>query len=108
MSIQTGEIYGRQSDKKFVMYHVVKVKKHAIVLQNIDNPLSQFETTHHKLSGSGYIRVSQTPYVDRTTIKQKNKQKSKLTRCPFTVDFIAARADTEKPLPTPATLDLFA
>lgn len=105
MHIQTGEIYGRQSKQQFVMYHVIKVKKDAVTLQNIDNPLSQFETTHSKLSRSGYIRVSQTPYVDRKTVKQKNTRKSKLSRCPFTVDFIADRADTEKP--SPVTRDLF-
>ncbi len=106
MHIQAGEIYGKQSNQKFVMYHVIKVKKDAVTLQNIDNPLSQFETTHNKLSRSGYIRVSQTPYIDRKTIKQKNTRKSKLARCPFTVDFIADRADTEKPAPIMG--DLFA
>lgn len=105
MDIQTGEIYGKQSRSKFVMYNVIKVKKNAITLQNIENPLSLFETTHQKLSQSGYIRVSQTPYVDRNAISpKKRKKKTKLTRCPFTVDFIASRADTEKPTPMP---DLF-
>ncbi len=106
MIIQAGEIYGRQSKQQFVMYNVIKVNKHAVVLQNIDNPLSQFETTHQKLSRNGYIRVSQTPYVDSASIKPKKKKKKvKLNRCPYTVDFIAARADTEKP--APLNSDLF-
>ena len=63
MEIYTGEIYGKQTASKFVMYSVVKVSKTNITLQNIDNPLSFFETTSQKLSSSGYIRVSQTPYI---------------------------------------------
>lgn len=106
MHIQAGEIYGKQTNQQLVMYHVIKVKKDAVTLQNIDNPLSQFETTHNKLARSGYIRISQTPYVDRNTIKKQNTRKSKLARCPFTVDFIADRADTEKPAPIMG--DLFA
>ena len=64
MQIQTGEIYGKQTAAKFVMYNVLKVSKSVVTLQNIDNPLSLFETTAQKLLSSGYIRISQTPYID--------------------------------------------
>jgi hypothetical protein len=43
--VLTGEIYGKQTSAKFVMYNVLKVSKNIITLQNIDNPLSLFETT---------------------------------------------------------------
>ena len=45
MDIQPGEIYGKQTTAKFVMYNVLKVSKSIITLQNIDNPLSLFDTT---------------------------------------------------------------
>lgn len=50
MEIHTGEIYGKQTATKFVMYNVLKVSKSIVTLQNIDNPLSLFETTAQKLS----------------------------------------------------------
>ena len=84
MNIQVGEIYGKQSAGKFVMYNVLKVSKGTITLQNIDNPLSLFETTADKLTSSGYMRVSQTPFFD----------------------FLEERADSERP--APVMPDLFA
>lgn len=98
--IQTGEIYGKQTANKFVMYNVLKVNKQIVTLQNIDNPLSLFETTEQKLASSGYIRVSQTPYIDLspTTAKRKKALK-KPTRCPLTLDFLEERADCERPAP---------
>jgi hypothetical protein len=104
--IITGEIYGKQTSNKFVMYNVLKVSKSAIVLQNIDNPLSLFETTAQKLVTSGYIRISQTPYINTkiTGAKKKNAIK-KPTRCPYTLDFLEARADSERP--APVVPDLF-
>lgn len=98
MQIHTGEIYGKQTAQRFVMYHVLKVSKNTITLQNIDNPLSLFETTPDKLSGSGYIRISQTPFVDVQAGKKKKVFK-KPTRCPYTLDFLEARADSERPAP---------
>jgi hypothetical protein len=100
MLIHTGEIYGKQTTSKFVMYNVLKVSKSIITLQNIDNPLSLFETTAQKLSSSGYIRVSQTPYIN-TEAKGAKKKKAlkKPTRCPYTLDFLEARADSERPAP---------
>lgn len=65
MAIYTGEIYGKQTAAKFVMYNVLKVSKLSVTLQNIDNPLSLFETTEQKLSSSGYVRISQTPFIDK-------------------------------------------
>ena len=98
--IHTGEIYGKQTANKFVMYNVLKVSKQIITLQNIDNPLSQFETTPQKLASSGFVRVSQTPYIDlsATTAKRKKAAK-KPTRCPLTLDFLEERADSERPAP---------
>jgi len=76
MQIHTGEIYGKQTAQRFVMYHVLKVSKNTITLQNIDNPLSLFETTPDKLSSSGYIRISQTPFIDVQASKKKKPSKT--------------------------------
>ncbi|HEX5538371.1 MAG TPA: hypothetical protein VFX01_01165 [Methylophilaceae bacterium] len=107
MEIQSGEIYGKQTTGKFVMYNVLKVSKNVITLQNIDNPLSLFETTAQKLQSSGYIRISQTPYINTTaTTSKRRKAARKPQRCPYTLDFIEARADNERP--APLLPDLFA
>jgi hypothetical protein len=104
MFVQTGEIYGKQTTSKMVMYNVLKVNqsKHMreaiVTLQNIDNPLSLFETTEQKLVASGYVRISQTPYIDlNATTTKKRKAVKKPTRCPLTFDFLEARADSERP-----------
>ncbi len=107
MNIQVGEIYGKQSTGKFVMYNVLKVSKGTITLQNIDNPLSLFETTADKLASSGYMRVSQTPFIDlNATTSKRRKAAKKPTRCPLTFDFLEERADSERP--APVMPDLFA
>lgn len=105
MNIHVGEIYGKQTAAKFAMYHVLKVSKakgatqETITLQNIDNPLSLFETTAQKLASSGYVRISQTPYIDLQAISpKKRKAARKPTRCPLTFDFLAERADSERPV----------
>ena len=96
--ILTGEIYGKQTAAKFVMYNVLKAAKGIITLQNIDNPLSLFETTAQKLVSSGYVRISQTPYINtEITGAKKKKVAKKPTRCPYTFDFLEARADSERP-----------
>ncbi|MBX9675448.1 MAG: hypothetical protein K2V71_02445 [Methylotenera sp.] len=112
MQIQTGEIYGKQTTTKLVMYNVVKVIKikstndEVVTLQNIDNPLSLFETTALKLSSSGYIRISQTPFIDlQANTPKRRKAARKATRCPLTFDFLEKRADSEKPVPL--LLELF-
>ncbi|WP_052177834.1 hypothetical protein [Methylotenera sp. G11] len=100
MVIQSGEIYGKQTANRFVMYNVLKVSKQVVTLQNIDNPLSLFETTEQKLASSGYIRISQTPYIDLTATSAKRKKAAKKpTRCPLTLDFLEERADSERPAP---------
>lgn len=100
MDIHTGEIYGKQTAAKLVMYNVLKVSKTAITLQNIDNPLSLFETTVQKLQSSGYIRVSQTPYVNTEAMPSKRRKAArKPSRCPYTLDFLEDRADSERPNP---------
>lgn len=104
MQIQTGEIYGKQTASKLVMYNVLKVTKtksasdEIVTLQNIDNPLSLFETTPQKLAGSGYIRISQTPYIDlEANTPKRRKAAKKPTRCPLTFDFLEDRADSQRP-----------
>ncbi len=100
MEIHTGEIYGKQTASKFVMYNVLKVSKSIVTLQNIDNPLSLFETTAQKLSTSGYVRISQTPYIDlQASTPKKRKATRKPTRCPLTFDFLEERADSQRPAP---------
>jgi hypothetical protein len=107
MQVQTGEIYGKQTSSKFIMYSVLKVSKGVVTLQNLDNPLSFFESTEQKLTVSGYVRISQTPYVNmQATGKKKNKAIKKPSRCPYTLDFLALRADNERP--APILPDLFA
>ena len=100
MNVHTGEIYGKQTASKFVMYNVLKVSKDVVTLQNIDNPLSLFETTAQKLNTSGYIRISQTPYIiTQSQTQKKQKALKKPSRCPYTLDFLEARADSERPAP---------
>lgn len=82
------------------MYHVLKVSKQSITLQNIDHPQRIFDTTELKMTHSGYIRVSQTPYINLTGSKAKRKLTTKKpARCPLTLDFLAERADSERPVP---------
>ena len=98
MHIQTGEIYGKQTSQRFVMYNVIKVQKAIVTLQNIDNPLSLFETTAEKLASSGYIRISQTPFIDlNASTPKRRKAVKKPARCPLTFDFLEDRADSERP-----------
>jgi hypothetical protein len=116
VKVQTGEIYGKQTSSKFVMYNVLKVTKpkgakannpsqDVVTLQNIDNLLSLFETTAQKLVSSGYLLISQTPYIDLTAnTSKKRKAAKKPTRCPLTLDFLEARADSERPAPVLADL----
>ncbi len=107
MKIQIGEIYGKQTTAKFVMYNVLKVNKSIVTLQNIDNPLSLFEATEQKLASSGYIRISQTPFIDlEATTSKRRKAAKKPTRCPLTFDFLEERADSQRP--APIHQDLFA
>lgn len=109
-TVLSGEIYAKQTLSKFVMYNVLKTssatngKLQTVTLQNIDNPLSLFETTAQKLASAGYVRISQTPYINTTIntaisgVKQKRIAKKPL-RCPYTLDFLEARADYERPAP---------
>lgn len=104
MDIHSGEIYGKQTATKLVMYNVLKVTKlkgvadEVVTLQNIDNPLSLFETTAKKLASSGYIRISQTPYIDlEADTPKRRKAVKKPIRCPLTFDFLEERADSQRP-----------
>jgi hypothetical protein len=107
VEVQIGEIYGKQTSAKFVMYNVQKVTKGIVVLQNIDNPLSLFEITTQKISSSGYIRISQTPFIDlEASTPKRRKAAKKPTRCPLTFDFLEERADSQRP--APIHQDLFA
>lgn len=102
--IHVGELYGKPavSDQTSAIYHVVGVHKLGITLQNMDNPLSQFETTASKLLQSGYVRLSQTPYVNLQQAGKRKAAQLKLKRCPYTTDFFAERADYERPAATTA------
>lgn len=104
MIVKAGEIYGKRGTHGMVMYNVLRVTKKSITLQNIDNLLSQFETTAEKLEQSGYLRISETPYVD-TAPRAKKRKAAKLHRCPYTLDFIEQRADCEKPQPPEAAAE---
>jgi hypothetical protein len=107
VEVQIGEIYGKQTSTKFVMYNVLKVSKLLVTLQNIDNPISLFEITTQKLASSGYIRLSQTPFIDlEATTPKRRKAAKKPTRCPLTFDFLEERADSQRP--APIHQDLFA
>ncbi|MFQ6334126.1 hypothetical protein [Methylophilus sp. 3sh_L] len=100
LGIHVGELYGKPDAAGHiaVLYHVLAIHKQGITLQNMDNPLSQFETTAEKLLQSGYLRLSQTPYVNlQHTGKRKKSASNKLTRCPYTTDIFAERADSERP-----------
>ena len=106
MDIHIGEIYAKQTSAKLVMYNVLKVglvkgeSAQVVTLQNVDNPLSLFETTAQKLVSSGYVRISQTPYIDlNATTPKRRKAVRKPTRCPLTFDFLEDRADSQKPAP---------
>ncbi len=103
--VHVGELYGKVSATGLpsTVYHVLAVNKQGILLQNMDNPLSQFETTQAKLKQSGYIKLSETPYVN-LAVSQKRKTKSTtLKRCPYTFDIFANRADYERPHSAPLT-----
>lgn|GEM_PF-364617 len=100
--IHVGELYGKPAvpGQTSAIYHVVAVHKLGITLQNMDNPLSQFETTASKLLQSGYVRLSQTPYVNLQQAGKRKSAQQKLKRCPFTLDVFAERADCERPAVT--------
>ncbi len=99
LDVHVGELYGKPADsgQNSAIYHVVAVSKQCITLQNMDNPLSQFDTTTHKLQQSGYIRLSQTPYVNLQASGKRKAATQKLKRCPYTLDIFADRADSERP-----------
>lgn len=101
MDIRAGEIYGKRTGARMVMYSVLKVTRKTVTLQNVDNPLSLFETTAEKLERSGYECVSQTPYISVGHASEKpskrRQARSRPKRCPHTIDFFEGRADCEKP-----------
>lgn len=97
MDVRIGAIYGKRTASRVVMYNVLKVTKKAITLQNVDNPLSLFETTADKLAQSGYELISETPFIDTACTGKKRKAVRRPNRCPFTLDFLEGRADCEKP-----------
>jgi hypothetical protein len=70
----------------------------AVTLQNLDNPLSLFETTVEKQERSGYERLSQTPYVPARKSSKRRQAVTRPKRCPRTIDFFEGRADCEKPM----------
>jgi hypothetical protein len=100
MQIHTGETWGKyKKTGGLAVYLVLNIDRHGLLtLQNLDNPSSIFETVAEKLESSGYFRVSETPYVNLTASRRsKHKHKTRLTRCPLTVDLFEGRADSELP-----------
>jgi hypothetical protein len=99
MQIHAGETWGkRQATGNVAIYLVLKVdRKGRLTLQNLKTPASVFETDADKLSGGGYFRLSETPYVDLAPSRRKRAHCSKPTRCPRTVDLFEGRADSEFP-----------
>ncbi|MDR2219845.1 MAG: hypothetical protein LBE24_04615 [Methylobacillus sp.] len=97
MIVKAGEIYGKRRAGKLSMYNVLKVTKKSVTLQNIDNPLSLFETSAEKLRQSGYELISERPFV---SIGRQTKKRAGIrpNRCPYTLDFLEGRADCEKPV----------
>ncbi len=108
IAVHAGELYGKPdaSGQTLTIYHVIAVHKQGITLQNMDNPLSQFETTASKLLQSGYVRLSQTPYVNLSHGGKRKNAASKLKRCPHTLDCFADRADCERPQIAPEQKNL--
>lgn len=102
MKIHIGEIYGKQNPGRFAMYCVVSIGKNGVILQNLDNPLSIFETTAEKLMHAGYTRISETPFIDMATRNRKRATMRRPTRCPYTLDIFEGRADCERPHVIPA------
>ena len=98
MEVHIGEVYAKQTTSKLVMYNVLKVKRSVVTLQNIDNPLSLFDITAQKLSRSGYVRVSQKPYIDTSAKKAKTKR-SKALQKPMTKALSGPSSLTTWPTP---------
>jgi len=99
MQVHAGETWGkRQATGNVTVYLVLKIgRKGRLTLQNLKTPTSIFETDADKLAGAGYFRVSETPYVDLDASRRKRAHRSKITRCPRTVDLFEGRADSEFP-----------
>lgn len=107
--VHIGELYRKPTvtGKADKIYHVRAVEKNKITLQNMDQPLSQFETTVEKLLQSGYVKLSETPYINLAAQNSLKAKQNKLKRCPYTQDLFAARADFERPLqPASTTLNV--
>ena len=75
--VLTGEIYGKQTSNKFVMYNVLKVSKNTVTLQNIDNPLSLFETTAQKLALLAMCASAKRLILTlKSRVKEESRQKT--------------------------------
>lgn len=100
MQIHVGETWGKHKKTgELAVYLVLKIDRYGVLtLQNLSNPGSVFESMADKLESNGYFRISETPYVNlAATSRQKQKHKTRITRCPRTVDLFEGRADSEFP-----------
>ncbi len=100
MQIHVGETWGKHKKTgELAVYLVLNIDRYGLLtLQNLSNPGSVFETVADKLESSGYFRISETPYVNlAASPRQKLKHKTRITRCPRTVDLFEGRADSEFP-----------
>lgn len=100
LQAHAGETWGkRHSNGNVVVYLVLNVdRKGRLTLQNLKTPSSVFETDADKLERCGYFLMSETPYVNLAAAKRRRaKSRTRLTRCPRTVDMFEGRADSEFP-----------
>lgn len=99
MQVHAGETWGkRQSNGNVVVYLVLKIdRKGRLTLQNLKTPTSVFESDADKLANGGYFLISETPYVDLAAKRRKHAHRTRLTRCPRTIDLFEGRADSEFP-----------
>lgn len=99
MQVHAGETWGkRQSTGNVVVYLVLKIdRKGRLTLQNLKTPTSVFETDADRLANGGYFLISETPYVDLAAKRRKQAHRTRLTRCPRTIDLFEGRADSEFP-----------
>jgi hypothetical protein len=96
--VHAGETWAKNLKDGTRLYLVLEADTSGnLTLQNIAVPSSVFKTTADRMIGSGYFLVSQAPYVDLARAKRA-KHVLKPRRCPFTLDFLEGRADSQVPV----------
>jgi hypothetical protein len=96
--VHAGETWAKTLKEGTRLYLVLEADTAGnLTLQNIVMPSSVFRTTADRMLGSGYFLVSQAPYVDLARAKRA-KHALKPRRCPYTLDFLEGRADSQVPV----------